>query len=128
VAGWVGFLEFACVFEGVLEKMVGCVWCFCGEFVVGCVANVDEETAVARNRKKGTEILTLFLIGGTGGHPEGLAVALTRQVDRAFGKVTYGNLLSLDCFFDDDRSSVSYFESGLRCPRRRAWFFGSKEL
>jgi hypothetical protein len=86
VAGWVGFLEFACVFEGVLEKMVGWVWCFCGEFVVGCVANVNEKTAVARNPKKGTGILTLFFDWSIGRHPAGLAVALTRQVDRAFGK------------------------------------------
>jgi hypothetical protein len=86
VAGWVGFPEFACVFEGGLEKMVGWVWCFCGEFVVGCVAKRGREIAVARDPKKGTGILTLFLIGGTSGHPEGPALAPIGQVDRAFGK------------------------------------------
>jgi hypothetical protein len=53
MAGWVGFLEFACVFEGVLEKMVGWVWCFCGEFVVGCVAKMDEKQTSQGIQKKG---------------------------------------------------------------------------
>jgi hypothetical protein len=53
VAGWVGFLEFARVFEGVLEKMVVWVWCFCGEFVVGCVAKVDEKLPSHEIRKMG---------------------------------------------------------------------------
>jgi hypothetical protein len=72
----VGFRGFARVLEGGLEKMVACVWCFCGEFMVECVANVDEKQSSHGIRKIGTGILTLFLIGGIGGHPEGLAVAL----------------------------------------------------
>jgi hypothetical protein len=44
------------------------------------------ETAVARNPENGTGILTLFLNGRAGGHPEGPAWAPIRQVDRAFWK------------------------------------------
>ena len=49
----VGFRGFARVLEGVLEKMVVCVWCFCGEFVVGCVAKVDEKQSSHGIRKEG---------------------------------------------------------------------------
>jgi hypothetical protein len=49
VAGWDGFVDFGGVFEGVLRKMVGWVWCFCGEFVVECVANVDKKQTLQRN-------------------------------------------------------------------------------
>jgi hypothetical protein len=36
-----GFVVFAGVFEGVLEKVGAWVWCFCGQVVVECVANVE---------------------------------------------------------------------------------------
>jgi hypothetical protein len=52
VAG-VDFLPFACVLRGVLGNVGGWVWCFCGEFVVGCVANVDEKPTLQGIRKKG---------------------------------------------------------------------------
>jgi hypothetical protein len=73
----VGFRGFARFLEGFWKK-----WLFaCGVFVVSCGGmrgKCGRETVIARNPKKGTGILTLFLIGGFGGHPQGLAVAPTR--------------------------------------------------
>jgi hypothetical protein len=34
---------FAGFFRGILENMVFCLWCFCGENVVKCVAKLDKK-------------------------------------------------------------------------------------
>jgi hypothetical protein len=47
------FAKFAGVFEGGFGKSACQVWCFCGEVVVKCVANVDSGTGVSRRLKVG---------------------------------------------------------------------------
>jgi hypothetical protein len=41
--------------RGVLEKGRWLAWCFCGQVVVDCMANVDEKKRLAKDRKMGQQ-------------------------------------------------------------------------
>jgi hypothetical protein len=60
VAEGAGFWGFAGVFGGGFGKTGVCVWCFCGEFVVDCVVNVDTKPQLFRCRKMGQRFEVYF--------------------------------------------------------------------
>jgi hypothetical protein len=54
------------VCRGISRKTVCRTWCFCGEDVVECVANVVILTVVFRRRKTGHPFKLYFLAGAAG--------------------------------------------------------------
>jgi hypothetical protein len=49
--------------QGIFAKTVFLLWCFCGEFVVECVANVVEKPRVFVVQKMGLAFEVYFCLG-----------------------------------------------------------------
>jgi hypothetical protein len=62
-SGWI-LLRESVVLQGYFEKIAVSLWCFCGEFVVRCVAHVDGGMAVFRRLKMGQGIQLFFSVWG----------------------------------------------------------------